>query len=297
MQVFPTMIKNDGIIRLKVAAICTCLDTLIYNSDEDEEEIAPFLAIVEKKYFNFHSRLEHVSQSAVEPHAYLYLAPTGSLAELVERVLTGLRHAITSRELEPVAIKIDLASGTINAEETWIRTKDFYRWCRTRDLEVDDICARYDDAEQNICSRVDDWIYEERRAFEAPYFDATYVDRQRALPGVASFHEKYYESLERENILLKMGMDPSLGDPFAQTTGDVGPIDKPLRATERNALLSIIAVLCADSGFDTERAAKTAAIIKNRADFAGIDLGETTVENHLKKIPDAITRRLRSVTK
>ncbi len=94
------MIKHEGIIRLKVAAICTSLDTLIVHSNEDEEEIAPFLATVEKRYYDRWTREEHVTSAPVEPHAFLYMTPSGALAEHVDIVLSALRRSVENGELE-----------------------------------------------------------------------------------------------------------------------------------------------------------------------------------------------------
>jgi len=292
MQNYPSMLKHQGIIRLRVAAICTALDTMISRCEEREEEVAPFLAIVEKKYYDMKTKIEHVSSSPIEPHAFLYMTPTGDLKELFDLVLTALKQSVATRELDPVALKVDVLTGEISAEDTWITTEAFSQWCPTRDLEIDDFCAHYEDAEETIWSRVDDVVYDERREFESPHFDARYKDRKIS-SAIDQFQERTHDALLRENIFLRMGFDPDSSNKSGSIPESDNPQEKPLRTTERNALLSIIAVLCDENGYNTDRAAKTAAIIKNRADLAGISLGETTVENHLKKIPDAVTRRLR----
>ena len=69
--------------------------------------------------------------------------------------------------------------------------------------------------------------------------------------------------------------------------------DKPLLTTERNTLLTIIAVLCKDAGYDVTKHAKTASLILNTASKMGLSIGETTIENHLKKIPDALGTRMK----
>jgi hypothetical protein len=293
MQNFPSMIKHKGVIRLKVAAVCTALDTQIFQCVEDEEEIAPFLSPIGKKYFHQSTREEFESSAPVDPHAFLYIVPTGTLADLVDIVLSALIQSVDRGELQTVERKIDLVSSEINAEETWISTSDFMDWCATRDLEFGEVSRNYQDSEEVIMSRIDDLVYDNRREFEAPFFDAQYAERMK-LPFVSEEQrERDYDSLLRENMLLKMGFDPSMADDQDLRPSNVSVMERPLRATERNALLSIIAVLCDEAGYDTDRAAKTAGVIKSRADLAGIDLGETTIENHLKKIPDAITRRLR----
>lgn len=290
MQNYPPMIKYEGIIRLKVAAICASLDTLILNGDEDEEEVAPFLAKVEKRYFDRRMQKEYTTSGTVEPHAFLYLSPTGSLEEHVSLVLSALTGSIANRELRPIQLRVDLQTDIINAEETWITTKDFYDWCASRNLEFGDLCSRYEDAENDIVDRIDGAVYDARRDYETPLFDPSYPKRVSLDSIEKDALEREYESLFRENIFLRNGLIPE-----SETSNNRHSHggEKPLRTTERNALLSIIAVLCDESGYDTDRAAKTAAVIKTRADLAGIDLGETTIENHLKKIPDAVTRRLR----
>ena len=69
--------------------------------------------------------------------------------------------------------------------------------------------------------------------------------------------------------------------------------EKPLSAKERNTLLTIIAVLCKEYKLDYTKPAKTAGLIQGMAEFMKISIGETTIENHLKKIPDALGTRTR----
>ncbi len=75
---------------------------------------------------------------------------------------------------------------------------------------------------------------------------------------------------------------------------DKSPIaDKPLETRERNTLLAIIAALCKDIGYDYTKAAKTANLIQGTTAAMGVSIGETTIENHLKKIPDALATRMK----
>lgn len=67
--------------------------------------------------------------------------------------------------------------------------------------------------------------------------------------------------------------------------------DKPLITRERNTLLSIIAVLCKEARLDYKSPAKTAGLIQHAADQLGFNIGETTIEGHLKKIPAALAGR------
>lgn len=74
---------------------------------------------------------------------------------------------------------------------------------------------------------------------------------------------------------------------------DTKPIDKPLSKRERDTLLTIIAALCKVADYDASKHAKTAGLIQNAAAGMGVSIGETTIEGHLKKIPDALATRMK----
>jgi hypothetical protein len=67
----------------------------------------------------------------------------------------------------------------------------------------------------------------------------------------------------------------------------------PLDTRERNTLLIIIAALCKEAKIDYNKPAKAAALIKSTADFMPVSIGESTIEGHLKKIPDALANRMK----
>jgi hypothetical protein len=69
--------------------------------------------------------------------------------------------------------------------------------------------------------------------------------------------------------------------------------EKPLGTIERNTLLAIIAVLCKEAGYDPSKHAKTAGLIQGTAAGMGLSIGETTIEDHLKKIPNALATRMK----
>ncbi|MBV5346847.1 hypothetical protein JZU46_01305 [bacterium] len=69
--------------------------------------------------------------------------------------------------------------------------------------------------------------------------------------------------------------------------------EKDLGNKERNTLLCIIAALCEESKFDYKKHSKTAGLIQSTAARMGISIGETTIEEHLKKIPNALETRMK----
>lgn len=68
---------------------------------------------------------------------------------------------------------------------------------------------------------------------------------------------------------------------------------KALGTRERNTLLTIIALLCKAAEIDYEKYAKAANIIEGLADEMGLQIGETTIKEHLKRIPEALRGRMK----
>lgn len=75
--------------------------------------------------------------------------------------------------------------------------------------------------------------------------------------------------------------------------GERDSSSKVLTNRERDTLLTIIAVLCKEAGHDYTKHAKTAGLIRDTAAEMDVSIGETTIENHLKKIPDALAGRMK----
>lgn len=73
---------------------------------------------------------------------------------------------------------------------------------------------------------------------------------------------------------------------------DAKETNKPLITSERNTLLSIIAVLCNEAKLDHTATTKSAGLIQDMAQRLGIHIGKTTIRDHLKKIPEALGTRM-----
>jgi len=69
--------------------------------------------------------------------------------------------------------------------------------------------------------------------------------------------------------------------------------NKPISTRERDTLLTIIAVLCKEAKIDFTKPAKAAGLIQSTAALMQVSIGETTIEGHLKKIPDALATRMK----
>jgi hypothetical protein len=60
---------------------------------------------------------------------------------------------------------------------------------------------------------------------------------------------------------------------------------------ERTIMLTIISVLAKEAKIDLNKHNKAARTIVDIAEREGVRLAERTVEEHLKKVPDALERR------
>ena len=117
----------------------------------------------------------------------------------------------------------------------------------------------------------------------------------------SSFHNQKFSRKELArwqkdnniNSVYRFDLKSSIVATPTNKTDIVPQAEKPLSTRERNTLLTIIAVLCKEAEIDYTKAAKAAALIQGTAATLGVNIGETTIEEHLKKIPDALERRMK----
>jgi hypothetical protein len=264
-----------GVMRLKVAAICACLDYEMDGGHYSEEEVQPFFQTIKKTDIN---GKEYESQ--IDPHAFLYIQPSGDLADDVDTIVNALCISIDKGQLTPAFLKIGL-DGVIDPIGTWISTNDFYKWATSRGFQHDDVCNKYDNGEGHIFDHAMNNANDARKEFEAPYFHAEYRNLADGPNIIIENLKAECEKLFLENMIMRQGFAPQ-----------EKPEDPPLRTRERNTLLSIIAILCGEAKYDYTRPAKVASLIKKKAEEMGLTIGESTIESHLKRIPDALEVRM-----
>lgn len=118
--------------------------------------------------------------------------------------------------------------------------------------------------------------------------------RNRALGGfVASLRDYSVSNIEPlrasfDELKIRNTEEPP--GAFSDSASE-GSAEEGLRTKERNSYLAIIGVLCKDAGIDYSRAAAAAAVIANMAQTQGVRIGETTIENKLKLVPDVMAAK------
>lgn len=70
-------------------------------------------------------------------------------------------------------------------------------------------------------------------------------------------------------------------------------LSKPLGNRERRTLLTIIAAVCKEAKLDIKTHSKTANLIHDLTVKMGVEVSESAIEDHLKKIPDALETRMK----
>lgn len=74
---------------------------------------------------------------------------------------------------------------------------------------------------------------------------------------------------------------------------DSDQVGRSLGTTERRVLLCIIAALAKEAKLDVSKPGKTAIFIESLTDALGVHVAKRTIEEHLKRIPDALESRMK----
>jgi hypothetical protein len=108
-----------------------------------------------------------------------------------------------------------------------------------------------------------------------------------------STEDHYYPAARLPAGSVLVVRPDSLMELIQSVNGAPTSLEKPLVRRERNTLLTIIAVLCTQADISYDKSSKAAGSILSKAAEMGISIGETTIEEHLKKIPDALGTRMK----
>lgn len=90
-----------------------------------------------------------------------------------------------------------------------------------------------------------------------------------------------YQDVEQEKARLQQEND--------RLTAEIEQLkNKSVGTRQLNNLLTVIAAACEYGRLDFKTPAKTAGVIRQTMSGMGVDVGETTIEGYLKKIPKAL---------
>jgi hypothetical protein len=199
---------------------------------------------------------------------------------LQQKIVKALIRAALEKELEVKVLARDLGSGEPIPLRTYAHIGDVRRllqlyglgnchlieWAESLDDDVYDLALS---------------IYRRRSLIR---YGLTPVNREVFGETLVEQHFKLQQKFDSQSLKIA-----HLERRSANVAGDT----RPLLTTERNTLLTIIAVLCKEAKLDYKTASKTAGFVASTAARMGVSIGETTIENHLKKIPDALETRMK----
>jgi len=110
--------------------------------------------------------------------------------------------------------------------------------------------------------------------------------------------DPFIPSIELQGVVME-GFSPATPGAAATSTRTMSAASpeasegKALGTRERNTLLTIIVALCNKAKIDHRKPAKAAMEIQGLAADMGLQIGETTIEMHLKRIPEALVSRMK----
>jgi len=248
-------LSKDIYIRLSAAIIIACIDDggAISSVEYADNELEPFYNI--------------------DPHQLIGMNLSGGLLSNVKTLKKAVLRSIGNKDLKVAFLDVDL-NDVINTDNTWIEMDEFYRWCYDRQIVLNDLWSEYREKEYDILNPIRHKMYELRRRAETPDFDNKLEEVRK------EFNETMFEDL-----LSKLAA--------YRSNGEQERPHKPTGKREGDTLLTIIAALAKDAKLDIKDAGKTALYIEGLTDGLGAHVSKRAIENHLKRIPNALEPRMK----
>ena len=212
-------------------------------------------------------------------HRYFSVKPRGNLKKAVDCLLKAVCASIQSNELKLLAVRKNL-DNELSLVNSWVSFCDFEEWCDTRSIALGDCWFDFLKDDSDIASSA------------AEEMDAT----RRRLEGFVDIGdvEELKQRLEAQGADWLLDEAASLRAKIKRLEASAETKEeRPVSTRERNTMLVIIAALCNEAKLDHAKPAKTANLIADTAAKMGIAIGESTIEGHLKKIPDALGTRMK----
>lgn len=215
-------------------------------------------------------------------HCYFRIEATGGVSRAIKAVSDAVRLSLGKGKLKPVALSTSF-DDCVNLDDTWVLATEFEAWCAARRIELGELWGQYWEQEHEILYAGASESEIQRRQAESPNF-------QEELKKLVAEHDGAKGSaLSTSEALSTIFAELAA---YRSSTKRDRP-EKLLHPTERKTLLSIIAVLCSEAKIPYNKPAKAAGLIQSTAAKMGVSIGETTIEGHLKKIPDALATRMK----
>ena len=248
--------------------VCIRLSTAIRIACIDDSGSACGIEYTDSEVDPFHN--------SSEVHSYFRIEATGGVSRAIKTVSDSVRLSLEKGKLKPLVLSTSF-EDFVNLDDTWISAEEIETWCAARRIELGESWSRFYEQEHEILTAGADVSEARRRKAESPNFTEEF--------------DKLGAEWEKGAIV------PMLEElaAYRSTTKRDRP-EKPLRTTERDTLLTIIAVLVKAAKVpldDYSKPGKAAGYIEGLTDEFGAHVSKRAIEDHLKKIPDALRVRLK----
>ena len=262
---YPDLLHGEFpmLVRLKTAIHIACIDAggTYFGTEFNDDEL--------QKFFD------------VNAHRYFAVAPVGEIKEAVDKMQKAVLASIEKSDLKLAVTKRNL-DGDLSVPDSWVSADDFEIWCESRGIALGESWFELLKDEGDILSCGVEEMDARRRSNEGLRdYDQSDVEALQT-----KHDEEGRMSIVHECAALRAELRRLKEEKPSRK-------ERPIQTRERNTLLTIIAALCKDAKFDFSKTAKTAGLIQSTAAGMGVSIGETTIEEHLKKIPDALASRMK----
>lgn len=205
-----------------------------------------------------------------------------ALSSEVIKITNSLITSIERGEIKVALLQRDLYTSIINAENTLIDLEEIYKFG-----EIYGVCIGnegfplndYAEKEIDLFGSVVNYIIEYKKQIKTGIKPNFTEQIQHLIQSEIDIEKMLIENFGLKNENEKLRQINLL------------PIEKPLNQMERSSLLIIIASLAKEANIDINKSSKAGDLIASLTQQLGTVVSATTVERHLKKIPQALQNR------
>ena len=219
--------------------------------------------------------VEHESDY-IWPHEFKHAEPAGKMKAACEGIEVALVNAVNQGHIVPREVRRTLA-GIVKPDETELDIHDVSNWCETVGINPSESFYQYIEDEEKIAGNVFQQVADER--FE--------LENRKALT----------ESSKATSLLSQDEISKVLIENLRFREGHFRPEfqsrEKLLTNRERRTLLTIIAALAKAAKINIDAPGKAALFIEGLTAEMGTHVSKRAIEDHLKKIPNALETRMK----
>ena len=209
-------------------------------------------------------------------HRYFKVKPRGAIGTAAKRLTKAVLDSLKKGSLKLKVTRVNL-DDEVCLLNSWVSFSAFEKWCESRSISLGEGWLELYKDEGRIAES----------AFEEGEKQRRMLEGQLDIQGIKEeFEDKPLEELFAEINSLRTKLESAEAN-FVHS-------DKPLRTSERNTLLTIIAVLAQAAKVqlgDYSKPGKAAGYIMGLTDEFGAPVSKRAIEEHIKKIPDALVTR------